>query len=164
MPPIDYLLHRLAPSHQTFGTFGLWCTPEHLPIFATIEDPWIPSLAHVDGGQSCIQAGLYRCQRASSPLVAKLTHGRLTYTFEITGVPGRTLVRIHPANTSNNAAGGALDDVRGCVGVGLGFDHVDGQPGIVSSVVAFERLILLLRNRTEFGLLIEWGVPGEPPA
>lgn len=160
---INWVLHRVV-SHAAYGVFGLWCFPDRVPWLAAVEDPWLPALANVDGGQSCIPAGYYRCRLVTSDLTKKLTKGVWTVTYEITGIPGRSKVRLHPGNTSNNAAGGALDDTRGCVLLGTRFGSVDRQPGVLSSVAAFNEF---MERQTaigpDFGLVVEWSHPGGIP-
>lgn len=81
------------------GTFGQLVVPGHPPL-CTIEDDWLDNLPN----QSCIPVGLYALRRT-----VFYKHGY--ETFEVTGVPDRRRILIHPANTE--------EDVQGCIGVGL---------------------------------------------
>lgn len=85
------------------GVFGeLLVTGErqdHLQL-QTVEDDWRDNAPRI----SCIPTGLYVLQRT---IYRK--HGY--ETFEVMGVPGRSRILIHPANTE--------EDLEGCIGVGL---------------------------------------------
>ena len=77
------------------GTFGRWGP------FQTVEEEWQDNQPNI----SCIPTGIYRCVRS--------TFHRGGYaTYEVTEVPGRTLIKVHRANTE--------EDLRGCIGIGLG--------------------------------------------
>jgi hypothetical protein len=59
---------------------------------------------------SCIPAGTYRCKRR------RYNKGNYD-TFEITGVPGRSLILFHVLNTE--------EGTEGCVGIGLNLGVLD---------------------------------------
>lgn len=89
---LEQWLTRFA--YTPMGTFGRWGT------FQTVEEVWRNNQSRI----SCIPTGVYICERT--------TFHRGGYpTFEITGVPDRTLIKIHRANT--------VEDLLGCVGIGL---------------------------------------------
>lgn len=77
----------------TFGRFERW---------ATMEDDWLGNRPFV----SCIPSGEeYLCRR-------RMYNKGGYEVFEVTGVPGRSLILIgHYANTE--------EDVQGCIGLGL---------------------------------------------
>lgn len=76
------------------GTFGRFLG------FATIEDDDRHNAPNV----SCIPTGLYVCRRT-------MYHRGGYETFEVTGVPDRSRILFHIANTE--------EDVAGCIGLGL---------------------------------------------
>jgi len=72
-----------------------------LPLqLKTIEDDWRDNVPKI----SCIPAGMYTLHRT-------IYHKHGYETFEVMGVPGRSRILIHPANTEEN--------LEGCIGVGL---------------------------------------------
>lgn len=110
-------------------------------------------------GVSCIPAGLYLLRRTMF-----YRHGY--EAFEVTGVPGRSRILIHVANTEN--------DVEGCIGVGLrrgvllvSTDEDTGLPNaekraVVASREAFRVLMSRLAHTDEAMLSVAWapGLPG----
>lgn len=89
---MDQYLTRFA--YTPMGVFGRWGT------FQTIEEVWRNNQPRI----SCIPTGVYVCERS-------VFHRGGYPTFEITGVPSRTLIKVHRANT--------VEDLLGCVGIGL---------------------------------------------
>jgi len=89
---IKQYLSRFA--YTPYGVFGRWGP------YQTIEEEWRENRPNI----SCIPTGVYTCVRS--------TFHRGGYpTFEVTGVPGRTLIKVHRANTE--------EDLQGCIGIGL---------------------------------------------
>lgn len=90
---MDQYLTRFAYTKD--GVFGRWGR------FQTVEEEWQDNLPRI----SCIPTGIYRCVRS--------TFHRGGYpTFEVTNVPGRSLIKVHRANTE--------ESLEGCIGIGLG--------------------------------------------
>ena len=105
--------------------------------FYTIERPWLDNKQNV----SCIPAGYYKLGRVDSPRFGP-------DTWEIKGVPGRTHILIHVANTAN--------DVIGCVGLGLGlFPQLQG---VSVSKTAIENFYLMTKGLDEEEILIRRGI------
>lgn len=115
------------------GTFGVLCDAGG-PFAVTLELPWKDNAPQV----SCIPAGTYLCKRIQSP-----HHGN---TFEITGVPGRSKVLLHKANT--------IADLLGCVGVGEAFNVVNGKRGITESGKGFGEFLALEKDAITFWLVV----------
>lgn len=126
------------------GTFGVLLIGSL--AFYTVEEDRRGNQRRV----SCIPPGTYRCRRT-----IYYRHGY--ETFEVTDVPGRSRILIHPANTE--------EDVEGCIGVGLRnrvpFTLVDEDTGIRrtklgvgDSQPAFRRLMDHLVGIDEFELTI----------
>lgn len=141
-----------------FGVFG------HLHVYddagnriahwCTAEDDWLGNLP----GVSCIPSGTYECRRT---IYQK--HG--IPTFEITGVPNRSRILIHPGNTE--------EDTQGCVLLGMDFganpvtDEDDPKGGtrlkwaVVRSKDAFAAFMAAMHNVNTFSLEVTWSKPGE---
>lgn len=115
----------------------------------TVEDDWRDNAPLI----SCIPAGLYTLHRT-------VYHKRGYETFEVMGVPDRSRILIHPANTE--------EDLEGCIGVGLrrgkirvGKDEDTGEAnvlkdGVVASREAFRQLMELLAPVDEATLEVLW--------
>ena len=129
------------------GTFGELHTP--FSTYMTMEDDWLNN----EKGKSCIPAGRYLCQRT-------IFHKHNIETFEITGVPNRSRILFHVANTE--------EDVEGCVGIGTrpGLFRVldEDDPahpmvlkrGVANSKQAFDRFMRDFAEVDEFELIVEW--------
>lgn len=134
------------------GTFGKLYTPG-ISLY-TMEDDWIDNKPII----SCIPAGIYILRRT-------IYHKHNIETFEVTGVPGRSRILIHPANTE--------EDVEGCIGVGMRMgtllrkDEDTGQmhlkTAVVASQEAFRRFMLVMLDVDEAKLLVRWTAATEPP-
>lgn len=144
-------LQLLREENTTDGVFGRLHCPEGLVLF-TMEDDWKDNQPR----ESCIPAGVYRLHRT-------IYHKHGYETFEVTGVPGRSRILIHPANTE--------EDVEGCIGVGLrrGVLTVRDEDdparclkekrAIVASQDAFRRFMSAMATVDDAMLTITWA-PG----
>jgi hypothetical protein len=103
-------------------------------ILYTIEQPWQANITFV----SCIPEGEYACKRYSSP--------KYPDTWEIVGVPSRTVILFHVGNTK--------DDFQGCIGVGLGLGVVNSKWAVTASGMAFSQFKEYLKGDQEFQLTI----------
>lgn len=120
-------LERFA--YTPLGTFGRLIAPEFMVW--TVERPWVNNAPR----ESCIPEGTYELAPTT------FNAGRPPYaTWEVVGVPGRSLIKIHRANTMN--------DLLGCIGVGrrLGVvqDRDTSMPldwAVVDSRGAFDLLV-----------------------
>jgi hypothetical protein len=135
------------------GVFGTM-DAAGLATLYTLEDDWKDNTAR----ESCIPAGTY-------PLHRTIYQKTGYETFEVTGVPDRSRILIHPANTE--------EDVMGCIGVGLrrGVLRVPDEDdpahplvakrAIVASREAFRRLMEFLAPVDEAQLVVVWssGLP-----
>lgn len=121
-------------SFRDDGTFGV-LMDEDLPFCLTVELPWLNNEQNV----SCIPSGVYVCKRIISP-----TFGE---TFEITGVPNRTHVLFHVANT--------VDDLKGCVGLGEMFGRLGSKTAVQMSKQAFWELMERTAGLETFRLTIK---------
>ena len=116
------------------GTFGV-LLEGGAPFALTAENPWAGNRPEV----SCIPRGRYTCRRMRSP--------RFGETFEVASVPGRTHILFHRGNTP--------EDTRGCILVGNRFGILQGNVAVLSSRVAFRKLMERLEGKEKFNLLIE---------
>lgn len=102
--------------------------------FYTVERPWIGNKPFI----SCIPDGLFALKRIDSP---KFGPGM----WEIVDVLDRTHILLHVANT--------VDDVVGCVGIGLSVYSNLG--GVGSSRKGIEKFYDLTSELTEETILIK---------
>jgi len=135
------------------GTFGQLVMPG-CPMLYTMEDDWLDNLR----GKSCIPEGDYE-------LVRSMFYRHRIETFEVTGVPDRSRILIHPANTE--------EDVEGCIGLGLRLgeifvrkDEDTGAVGVmkkavVSSKQAFNTWMWAMQGYDTAVLQVRWahGLP-----
>lgn len=119
------------------GTYGILAEDDHKEVCHTLELPWRDNAR----GVSCIPAGTYTCQRRHSE------HFQCE-VFEITGVPDRSDVLLHPANFTS--------ELRGCVALGTSFADLngDGVQDLAASRVAFKAFMELMRGVNAFVLTI----------
>lgn len=138
-----------------FGAFQVMHDDgRHALSVYSMEDDWRDNRPRV----SCIPAGTYK-------LVRTIYHKRGIETFEITGVPGRSRILVHPANTE--------EDVEGCVGIGMRFgklrvatDEDTGEQdvmkfAVVDSKKAFDRFLAEMEGVDEATITVRWnaGLP-----
>jgi hypothetical protein len=105
-------LHRIA--HTPLGVFGELTVEGTQFSCYTVERPWIDNLPEV----SCIPEGTYnlvpgRYNRGGYP------------AFEVRGVSGRSLIKIHRGNT--------MHDLRGCIAPGDALGCVGGVWAVLRS-------------------------------
>ena len=116
----------------------------------TVEPRWRGNAV----GQSCIPDGNYRMSLRESPMVARTTSGRFQRGWEVTDVPGRTFVMIHPGNWARNS--------DGCILVGRSHAIVGNEPGITSSQDTFSALMERLASADEWDLHVLWSSTDYP--
>lgn len=88
----------------------------------TVERPWLNNKV----GQSCIPEGEYELKPG------RFNHGGYL-AYELKGVPGRSLIKIHVGNT--------MDDVIGCIAPGMGLGYLNNKWGVINSRTAFDRFM-----------------------
>lgn len=103
----------------------------------TLELGWKNNKSNV----SSIPSGRYLCKWTFSPKFLK-------YTYEITGVPNRSGIRIHSANL--------YSQLLGCVALGHGYDDInsDKLPDILNSKKAIEEFNSVM-NKQSFYLTVK---------
>ena len=87
------------------GTIGRIDLPGGFYCY-TIERPWAGNRQNV----SCIPAGRYKIRVRASPVVERTIRGEFSEGYEVVGVPGRSYIMFHVANS--------MYDLEGCIGVG----------------------------------------------
>lgn len=120
--------------HPIWGSFGVLRIDKHV-FCVTLEPPDIFNTV----GKSNIPPGQYICKRTESP--------RFGDTFEVTNVPGRTHVLIHPGNSAH--------DTNGCIIVAQHYGKLlDGDPAVLNSGDTHKALLREL-GRSDFHLTIK---------
>ncbi len=129
-----FKLHRIA--HILDGTFGVLREGE-IPFCLTLEREWKDNKR----GVSCIPVGIYTCKFTKSP--------KFGFTFEVTGVPGRSHILFHRGNI--------MDDTHGCIILGEEFGELDQRVAVLSSGRAFQEFMWRVEDLEEFELEVtEW--------
>ena len=100
-------------TYGSLGTLGRMDINDSWSCF-TIERPWMGNAPNL----SCIPEGLY-------PVVLGRFNAGGYDCYELPEVPGRTLIKIHIANT--------MDDLLGCIGIGHSIGRLDGLPAVLES-------------------------------
>ena len=128
-------LQRL--DHTAAGTYGHLLTDDEKELAHTLELHW----ENNERGVSCIPAGTYTCRRRFSNHFQR-------EVFEITGVPDRSDVLIHPANF--------VSELRGCVALGSSFADLngDGVKDLASSRLTFDAFMRLMAGAQSFALTV----------
>ena len=135
--------------YSPMGAFGRLALPSGLELF-TVERPWLNNRVQ----ESCIPEGDYTLRMRQSGVVQRSTGGEFTHGWEVTGVPGRTFIMLHPANT--------MDDLQGCIGPGRALGYVGGKWAVTDSRGAFRQLMAELAPMDEWNLRILPYRPGYP--
>lgn len=130
-------------------TFGFMRLPDSWGCY-TLENPWRRNEPFV----SCIPAGDYKLKLRQSPIVQRASGGEFDYGFEVTGVPGRTFIMLHPGNW--------VHDTEGCILVGAE-PQMMGEHGwgIPNSRAAFRELMRRL-GAGPLRLSVRWKLDEQP--
>lgn len=135
----NVILERFAYSPD--GTFGRLTLPNGQRFF-TVERPWLSNKPF----ESCIPDGIYTLEKRPSPVVQRTSGGHYVEGWEVTHVPGRTFIMLHPGNWPT--------DFEGCIGVGTEYKIIDGQNGVSQSRLAFAQMMGALDGRASWRLEI----------
>jgi len=92
----------------------------------------------------CIPVGEYLCKRIESP--------KFSWTYEVTGVEGRTHILFHWGNFAG--ADPHKSDSDGCILLGNAIGQIAGVPALLGSRDAFYRFMADLEGDKEFNLLV----------
>lgn len=118
------ILRGPSTEHGTFGQLimaGFTCV--------TLERPWLNNKSSV----SSIPAGKYKCLWTYSPRFKKRV-------YLVDAVPGRSGIRIHPANLASQ--------LNGCIALGEKFGVLGGVPAILTSAPAVRQFETLWDGRS----------------
>jgi len=119
--PNDARLKITGRSHHADCTMGRLSYGEYQCF--TLELPWRNNQKNI----SCIPVGLYQAHKIVSPSLGEC--------IEIKNVVGRSYIRIHKGNFTNQ--------VEGCILVGTSIQFIDGDniPDVGASTKAFNGLM-----------------------
>lgn len=116
------ILERMETSDH--GTFGQLILPNGRVLF-TGELPDRGNQPNV----SCIPTGVYGCEYTFSPAFKRML-------YLVVPVPGRSGIRIHPANLMGDKSLGFKCQLNGCIALGLKMGWMDGQKAVLLSAPA----------------------------
>jgi hypothetical protein len=114
-------------SYAPDGTFGLLFFPSG-ESFYTAERPWLGNKK----SESCIPEGVYALCKRHSPIVQRTSGGKYIEGWEVTDVPNRDYIMIHPGNFP-------LKDLEGCIAVGKSFQIIEDRLGVPRNAVGASR-------------------------
>lgn len=95
------------------GTFGVVAL-KGMSCYS-VELPWRDNQRQV----SCIPTGKYLCKLVNSPRFGKV--------YQVTGVPGRSNILIHPANVAGDVSKGFKTELQGCIALCGRLGWIKGQ-------------------------------------
>lgn len=130
------LIRQPPTAHGTFGQFIGFDFD-----YYSLELPWvdIDGNGHGDPQKSCITAGNYGCAWHTSPKYGPC--------YQVTNVPGRSHILIHPANWAHQ--------LLGCIAIGKGRGVLSGKPAITQSRDAIKEFHAAMREQN-FTLEVSW--------
>lgn len=139
----NFELVRFANSpHGTFGRLRLGDAE-----WFTVEKPWNNNVPQT----SCIPAGNYAV-KSSMFYGGDGPGGRPDYPcYEIIGIPGRSLIKVHMANIA--------DELLGCVAPGKELGWIKNRWAVVRSREAFDELMTVGAKMQPASIAIRWDVP-----
>jgi len=114
-----------SPVGGTFGTIEL---PSGRKLY-TVEPPWVRNKQSV----SCIPEGVYKLRMRDSGVVSRSSGGEFKSGWEITEVPNRTFIMLHPGNWPDN--------FEGCIGFGLKYGMLGDKLAVFNSRDAFRMMM-----------------------
>ena len=116
------------------GSFGVWLWNGET-FCVTLELPYRQNRKNV----SCIPAGTYQCVLTPSPLVERITKGKWKQAYEITGIPNRSRVLVHPGNL--------VEDTEGCVLAASSYGKLKGERAVLNSGATFDSFMTFAAGR-----------------
>ena len=131
------ILQRFA--YAPDGTFGRIHLPGSQVLF-TCERPWRNNQNDV----SCIPDGVYTLKKRRSGVVERSSVGDYVEGWEVTNVPGRTFIMLHPANWPH--------ELEGCIAPGKNYRILEGRNGVTDSRAAFAVLMGALDGQDSWDL------------
>lgn len=143
----DIRLQRFA--YTPMGTFGRLTIGKQ--EWYTVERPWADNAPSI----SCIPEGVYTLKQRASDVVKRSTGGAYVKGWEVTSVPGRSLIMLHVGNT--------VDDLEGCIAPGKLLGTVSGKWAVQSSRPAFDEMMSALAGQDSWTLTIDQLQPAAKP-
>ena len=134
------MILRLVRNPSTpYGTFGQFIGFDF--DYHSLEKPWVDldGNGHGDPQKSCITAGTYECVWQESP--------KYGWCYEVTNVPERSRILIHPANWEHQ--------LLGCIALGKGRGVLNGKPAITQSRDAIKEFHNHMKEQP-FTLQVSW--------
>lgn len=130
------IIRLLGDEIQTLGQWFVFDGIDKIFECKTLELAWKDNKQKI----SCIPCGTYMVKKTFSPSFKK-------DLYEILNVPGRSGIRIHPANYAAQ--------LKGCIAVGQSFFDInkDGKKDITASQVTYENLDKLLPYEFELQII-----------
>lgn len=105
---------------------------------------------------SCIPAGVYLCKWTPSNRLKR-------ETYQVMDVPGRTGIRLHPANFMGDVSKGLKAEVNGCIALGAARVPINGQEAVGGSRDTVKKFEALLGGEDfELQIIDEYLEAGEP--
>ena len=126
--------------NQDHGTFGIWVVNSKV-FCVTLEPKDMENASNI----SSIPAQQYVCELKPTNL-SSVTKLGYTKTYEITNVPDRYAVKIHPGNT--------VDNTLGCVLLGQYFGKLKDKRAILNSGKTWKSFMELMTDYSIFHLTI----------
>ncbi|MEN8821963.1 MAG: DUF5675 family protein [Abyssibacter sp.] len=114
-------------AYTPHGVFGRLVLPD-FECF-TVERPWEGNAPRV----SCIPEGIYALEPSRF-------HRGGYDCYEVVGVPGRSMIKVHRGNT--------MHDLLGCIAPGQGLGYVRGCWAVTRSKVAFESFMAAMAGQS----------------
>ena len=143
------LTRTVRGTDGTRGVLELWHDGNQVGVWFTQEDDWKDN----QPAESCIPAGAY-------VLKPTLYIKHQMATYEVSGVPGRSRILVHPGNTE--------EDTMGCVLLGKRYGRFEvrdedapGQPkvaklGVLDSRQAFREFMAVMNGHQSVPLTVQW--------
>jgi len=126
------------------GTFGKLFIDDEFCCH-TLELPWRDNVSRY----SCIPVGQYECHWITSP-----KHG---HCYQVTNVPGRSMIEIHSANFAGDVQQGYVSQLLGCIALGTSVGELDAGGGEQRAILHSKEAIRKFEdemNKEDFLLII----------
>jgi hypothetical protein len=127
------LMEIIRVAKNEYGVFGV-ALLDHKAFCVTLEPMDLRNAQDI----SCIPLGTYTCMRKLSPHFGD--------TFEVTNVPGRANILIHPGNSRS--------DTHGCILLARKFGVLGKDRAILNSGDTFKEFLDYTKALHEFSLCI----------
>lgn len=113
-------------------------------IFKGLELPWKDNEPNI----SCIPEGIYIAKKEFSPIVERTSKGKFTQGWRVSNVADRSLITVHIGNT--------VDDVKGCLLIGMNYSWISNKFAVANSSVAFTQFMKEMEVLSELNQIHFW--------